>query len=135
MINLRPAGQEIAYTCLQGCLCRTWERWCCNNPAFRVFLFPFIFRISWESWERRSISDCVWFRKSPHLFTLRKRSCGSSADTTPLFCGTLRFCAFFHSPLSRGVPEQRRGTAELRKLAGLLSVFLGPKMGGSDSNS
>lgn len=44
-------------------------------------------------------------------------------------------CAFFHSPLSRGVPEQRWGTAELEKLAGLLFVFLGPKIGGSDLNS
>lgn len=135
MINLSPAGQEIAFTCLKGHPCYTWERWCCSSPVFRVFLLSFIFRISWESWEWRVISDCVWFRRSPDLFTLRKRSCKSNTDTMALFCRTLRFYAFFHTMLSHGVSQQQQGTVELKKLAVLLFIFLEPKITGSNSNS
>lgn len=88
-----------------------------------------MFRISWESWDWRVVSDCVRFRRSPDLFTLRKRSCESTADTTALFRGTLCFYALFHTALSRGASQQQQGTAELKKLAILLFIFLGPKIG------
>lgn len=135
MINSSPACQKIAFTCLKGHPCRMRERWRCSSPACRDFLLSFIFRISWESWEWRTISDCVWFKSSPDLFTLRKRSCESSKDTTALFCGTLCFYAFFHTMLSHGVSQQQQGTAELKKLAVLLFVFLEAKIGRSNSNS
>jgi len=37
--------------------------------------------------------------------------------------------------LSHGVSQQQQGTVELKKLAVLLFVFLGPKIGRSNSNS
>lgn len=119
MNMMSPTGQDIAITCIKG-------RLCCDSQRSG---FSFIFTISWESWDQRVVSDCVWFRRSPDLFTLRRRSCESMADTTALFCGTLCFYAPFHTALSRGASQQQQGTAELQKLAILLFIFLGPRIG------
>lgn len=90
--------------------------------------FSFIFVIGWDSWDWRTICDQVCFR-SPELFTLRKRSCESSTDTTALFHGALCFYALFHTELSHGIPQQQQDTAELEKLALLICViFLGVKV-------
>lgn len=123
---------QIAFACLNGHPCHTWERWGCNNPIFSVFLLSFIFKISGEFWEWRVISNCVWFR-SLDLCTLRKRSYESSANRVALFCEMLLFYVFFHTILSHGFSQQQWGTAELKKLSILL--FLGPKIWRSSSNS